>query len=195
MRKKTGETVYWEEPGEKNTSETLDIALKTAKKEKLNDIVLASNSGSTTRELLEKTKKMEGLEANIVCVTHHVGYREPGRDEMAEDVRSELKSQGVDVLTTTHVLAGVARSIKKKQGGLYPAEIMAQALRMLSEGIKVGVEISIMALDAGLVPYGEDIMAIGGTGNGADTACKIRPGHSNEVFETELKEIYCRPKG
>lgn len=161
------------------------------KERDIENIVIASNTGTTVKKFLEK---VENDTVNIVCVTHHVGFKEPGKDEMPESTRRELKEKDVEVLTTTHVLAGVARSIKNKYGGLYPAEIMADALRMLSQGVKVSVEISIMALDAGLIPYGQEIIAVGGTGRGADTACIIRPGHSNKVFETKVLEILCKPR-
>ena len=187
-------TTYWKKTGAINTSNTLEIALKAAENEKIRNIVLASNSGETAKKLSKKVRDEGGFDRNIVCVTHHVGFRNPGKDEMSNERRNELETEGIKLLTTTHVLAGVARSIKNDFGGLYPAEIMAYTLRMLGEGVKVAVEISIMALDAGLIPYDEDIVAIGGTGSGADTACIIKPGHSNKVFETKIKEILCRPE-
>lgn len=187
-------TLYWEESGEKNTSKTLNRALEAAREKDIKHIIVASKSGGTVKKLSSRAKEENKNKINIVCVTHHVGFRNPGKDEMPEDVRSDLERDGVDLLTATHVLAGVARSIKNDHGGLYPAEIMAYTLRMLGEGVKVAVEISIMALDAGLIPYGEDAVAIGGTGNGADAACVIRPAHSNNVFDTKVKEILCRPK-
>ncbi|MFP4202700.1 MAG: pyruvate kinase alpha/beta domain-containing protein [Candidatus Acetothermia bacterium] len=187
----SSETIYWEEPGRKNTRKTLEVVSETLRTSKIQDVVIASNSGKTVEEFLEV---LDGSSPNTVCVTHHVGFREPGVDEMAEEKREELKSRDVDLLTTTHALAGVARSIKNDYGGLYPAEIMAETLRMFGQGVKVCVEISVMALDAGLVPYGEELIGVGGTGRGADTACKIRPGHSNDVFSTEVREILCRPK-
>jgi len=39
----------------------------------------------------------------------------------------------------------------------------------------VCVEIAGMALDAGLVPYGKEIIAVAGSGTGADTAIVITP--------------------
>lgn len=183
--------MYWDNPGSENTEGTLNLALERLEGSEIDDVVIASNTGETVEKFLEFAG---GMELNLVCVTHHVGFREPGGDEMEQDEREKLKNRDVEVLTTTHALAGVARSIKNEYGGLYPAEIMANALRMLSHGVKVSVEISIMALDAGLVPYGEEIMAIGGSGRGADTACIVRPGHSNQVFETDVLEVLCRPR-
>ncbi|MBS3814876.1 hypothetical protein KGY63_05780 [Candidatus Bipolaricaulota bacterium] len=184
--------MYWQKPGRENTGKTLEIAVNRLEGSQLEDVVIASNTGETGRKFL---KIVGDLSVNTVCVTHHVGFREPGVDEMGQETRDELEAQGVEILTTTHVLAGVARSVKNDFGGLYPAEIMAQALRMFGQGVKVSVEISIMALDAGLVPYDREIIAVGGTGRGADTACIVRPGHSNCVFDTEVREVLCRPRG
>ncbi|MBS3787884.1 hypothetical protein KGY79_06775 [Candidatus Bipolaricaulota bacterium] len=183
--------MYWQNSGGEKTEATLEIALDRLDGSEIRNVVIASKSGETVNKFLELA---DDTKPNVVCVTHHVGFKEPGVDEMKAEKREELKDKGVEVLTTTHVLAGVARSIKNDYGGLYPAEIMAEALRTLSQGVKVAVEISIMAVDAGLVPYGEELIAVGGTGWGADTACVIRPGHSNEVFETDVLEVLCRPR-
>ena len=181
--------MIWEESGPKNTVDTLKIALDACRTRGIEHIVIASNSGATVRKALELD--VSGLSVN--CVTHHVGFRGPGIDEMPEDERAYLASQGVKVLTTTHVLAGVDRALKSKFGGIYPPEIIANSLRMLGQGLKVCVEISIMALDAGLVPYGKPIVAVGGSGSGADTAAIIVPEHSNNVFGLKVHEILCKP--
>jgi hypothetical protein len=113
---------------------------------------------------------------------------------MPADIRKRLQEKGVKILTTTHLLAGVDRSLRVKWGGVYPAEIIAQTLRILGQGVKVCVEVACMALDAGLVPYGEEIIAVGGTSTGADTAIVIVPAHSNQFFDTKVKEILCKPR-
>ena len=64
---------------------------------------------------------------------------------------------------------------------MYPVEIIAQTLRMLGAGTKVGVECAIMALDAGLVPFNTKILSLGGTGRGLDTAIVVTPGHGSCV--------------
>jgi uncharacterized protein len=97
-------------------------------------------------------------------------------------------------LTTTHLLSGVDRALRNKFEGIYPAEIIASTLRMFGQGLKVCVEISVMALDAGLIPYGEEIITVGGTGRGADTAAVIVPAHSIKFFDTKIKEIICMPR-
>ena len=122
-------------------------------------VLVASNTGRTAQAVLDEVKG----DLQVICVTHHVGFKEPGHDEMEPEKRQELQEQGAKVLTTTHVLAGVDRAVRNQFGGLYPPEIIASALRMLGQGVKVCVEIAIMALDGGLIPYGIQVIAIGGT--------------------------------
>jgi hypothetical protein len=65
---------------------------------------------------------------------------------------------------------------------------------MFSQGVKVCVEIAVMALDSGLVPPGEKVIAIGGTGRGADTALVVVPAHSQNFLETRILELICMPR-
>ncbi|MDI3534860.1 MAG: uncharacterized protein PWQ82_1225 [Thermosediminibacterales bacterium] len=179
--------MYWEKPGRDNTKATVQQVLKAAKEKGIKDIVVASNTGETA-ELF----KNSGL--NVVCVTHVNGYANPGEMEISQEKIEELKKAGIKVLTTTHVLSGAERGISKKFGGVYPVEIIAHSLRMLGQGVKVCVEIAVMALDAGLIPYGQEVIAVGGTGRGADTAVVMTPSHASSIFNTWISEIICKPR-
>jgi hypothetical protein len=179
--------MHWEQKGMANTAATADLALKRAKELGIRQIVVASSSGYTAEQFLDK-------DVEVICVTHHIGFMSPGEDEMPPQVRQKLAEKGVRLLTTTHLLAGVDRAVRNKFGGLYPAEMIAQSLRMLGQGVKVCVEIACMALDAGLVPYGQEIIAVAGSATGADTALVIVPAHSNQFFDTKVKEIICKPR-
>lgn len=173
--------------GKDNTEETIRGALKSAKEKEIKHIVIASSSGETALNL-------KGIfEHNLVCVTHVNGYKLPGETEMTLEVRKELQKSGIKILTTTHVLSGAERGLSNKFGGIYPVEIIAHTLRMLGQGTKVCVEISVMALDAGLIPYGEPVIAIGGSSKGADTAVVITPSHASHILDTKIHEIICKP--
>jgi hypothetical protein len=67
--------------------------------------------------------------------------------------------------------------------------MVASALKLFGQGAKVAVEIAVMALDSGLIPYGVDVITIGGSGRGADTALLIRPAHSIRFFDTKVKRV------
>lgn len=179
--------MYFDSVGKENTNSTVALALKAAAEKKIKYIVVASSTGDTAKLLKNEN------DINIICVTHANGYPVPGKSELTQEQRIELESNGIKVLTTTHVLSGAERGISKAFGGAYPVEIIAHTLRMLGQGTKVCVEISVMALDSGLLPYGEQIIAIGGSGKGADTAIVLTPSHASSIFETKIHEIICKP--
>ncbi|MGI6162942.1 MAG: pyruvate kinase alpha/beta domain-containing protein [Bacillota bacterium] len=180
-------TVYFDRPGRENTGQVAVLALNRAKELGIQYIVVASNTGYTADFFAGK-----GIKA--VCVTHHIGFREPGSDEMSAETRENLKSQGVELLTTTHLFGNVERAVTNKFGGLYPGGLISHTLRMFSQGTKVAVEIAVMALDAGLIPFGEPVIAVGGSGRGADTALVLTPAHAKAIFDTEILEIICKPR-
>lgn len=178
--------MYFQTVGKANTEKTVELALEKAAQYAIDNIVVASCSGYTAKLLTGKVK-------NLVCVTHANGYAAPGESDMPDQIRRELIDKGVKVLTTTHVLSGAERGISRKFGGIYPIEIMAQTLRMFGQGVKVCVEIGVMALDAGLIPHGQDIIVIGGSAHGADTAVVMRPAHAANIFDNYIAEIICKP--
>ena len=179
---------YWQQAGEMCTKDTAKLTFQRWQEVSC-PVVVASNTGATV-DAFHQAGIPYGA---MVCVTHMVGFREPGHDEMAVEDRQRLQSAGCKVLTTTHAFAGVDRGLRFGFQGIYPPEIIAHALRMLGQGTKVAVEIAIMALDAGLIRHGEPVLAVGGTGRGADTALFITPAHSNAVFENQIHEILCKP--
>lgn len=179
--------MYFGKVGKENSKAVAEIALKNAKEKGIKHIVVASSKGDTAMLLNNK----EGIK--VVMVSHANGYPLAGKNELSDEKREEFKGMGIDVLTTTHVLSGAERGISKMFSGVSPVEVIAQSLRMFGQGTKVCVEVAIMALDAGLIPYGEPIIAVGGTGTGADTAVILTPSHASSVFDTVIHEILCKP--
>ena len=113
---------------------------------------------------------------------------------MDEGVRCQLREEGFALCTAAHALSAGERALSGAASGMYPLEIVANALRMFSQGTKVCVEIATMALDGGYLPYGEDVVAVGGTGRGCDTAVVIRPSYSAKLLATHVKEVLCLPQ-
>jgi len=60
--------------------------------------------------------------------------------------------------------------------------------------MKVCVEIVLMAADAGLIGIDKDVIAIAGTGRGADTAVLVRPASTSDFFNLKIKEIIAKPR-
>jgi hypothetical protein len=179
--------MYWDKKGKVCTADTVNLAIQTAKEKNIKYIVVASNTGETAELFANK-----GLQ--IVCVTHANGFVNPGENEMPIENRIKLEAQNIKVLTTSHVLSGAERGFSSKFSGIYPVEIIANTLRMFGQGVKVGVEIATMALDSGLIPYGESIIAVGGSTRGADSAIIIKPAHAKDILSTRIEEIICKPR-
>jgi hypothetical protein len=108
---------------------------------------------------------------------------------------AELEKMGTEVLICSHALSGVGRSISSKLGGVTGTEVIAHTLRRFgTDGLKVAVEVAVMAADAGLVPTDREIIAVGGTHGGADTALVLKAAHMNNFFDLEIREIIAKPR-
>ena len=141
------------------TQETIKKAVDYAKENNIKNIVVATTTGGNLT-YLEDEKDL-----HIVGVTN--AY-DQGQNQMREEVRKHFEEAGMDIVTAGHALSGAERCFSTYFGGYGPTEIVANTLRMFSQGVKVCVEVSTMALDAGKIPYQEKIVAIAGSGRGAD---------------------------
>ena len=180
---------YWDKPGKANTGATIRAALKRAQELGITHFVIASCTGFTVKQVLQKTKKMK-----IIMITHQAGFSHPGKCELQKKVADKLKQQGVVIYTGTHFFGGMGRAVRMKFGGLEIDELVANTLRIFGQGVKVAIEIAVMALDAGLLPFGEEIISLGGHGQGADTAIICVPSHGKDFFSFQVREIICKPR-
>ena len=187
------EIVYFAKPGKANTEAVLDTVEACLKRTGIGHVIVASNSGETGMKAVERLK---GSGAKVVVVTSHAGFSGEGVLDMDPETERTLERSGARVVRASHALSGVERSMSKKLGGSSRVEAISEALRSLfGQGLKVCVEITVMASDSGAVPCGDvEVIAIGGTGQGADTACVIRPAHANSFFKMEIREILGIPR-
>ena len=182
--------MYFEKTGSENTAETLRIAVAGAKERGITHLVVASTVGATARAALAA---VAGTGLRLVVVTHNVGFKEEGKDEFDPAVREEVEKVGHRVLTATMVTRNLNKSAFSKWGSFTQTDLVTASLRMFGEGAMVCAEIAAMACDAGLIPFA-DVVAVAGTGRGADTAVVLRANSSNRFFEIKFKEILCKPK-
>jgi hypothetical protein len=183
------QTILFEKPGPHNTGEALEIARRAVKDYEVNKVIVASTSGSTAL----KAVKIIGAD-KLIVVSHAYGFYEPNVDEMDPEIRKKLSELGVPVITTSHTLAGFARAVRRKFNTYLIEDIVASVLRTVSEGFKVAYELVTMAADAGLVKTGERVIAVAGTGEGADTVAMMRAANSHNFFELKLEAILAKPR-
>ncbi len=180
---------YFNKPGGKNTRAVLEAVSKRAKDLSITKVLIASYTGRTAFDALKVLDKS----INIIAITHVTGYAKPNVQELEEKDRKELESQGVKVLTCQHAFGGVGRGVRNKLDTYQVDEIMAYTLRVFGQGVKVAIEVTLMAADAGLVRTDEDVISIGGTAQGADSALVIKPTNSARFFDLKVKEVICKP--
>jgi len=181
--------MYFDKAGEANTEQTLKLACKRGRALGINEVVLASTKGDTAYKALEIFSGFK-----ITAVTCHNGVKEPFKSLMQDDVRKDLEAKGVTIVMATHALSGVERSLVGKYQGVCPVVLISDTLRLFGQGTKVAVEVSIMAADAGTLT-GKDIITIGGTAKGADTALVLKPANQSNFFDMRIREIICKPRG
>jgi hypothetical protein len=129
----------------------------------------------------------------VIAVTHSTGFGKPDTQELTPRNREAIEAAGGTILTCQHPFGGVGRAVRKRLGTYQVEEIIAFALRTFGQGIKVVAEIALMAADAGLVRTDEPVIAVAGTGRGADTAVILKPTNAQTFFDLRFLEIICMP--
>lgn len=184
----TGSIIYFERPGKENTERTLEIARKRAVQLGLRQVVVATTGGDTGRRAAKLFKDLD-----LVVVTHSAGFSRANYQELTEENREAILAEGARLLICQHAFGGVNRAVRRKLNTYQLDEIIAYTLRLFGEGMKVACEITLMAADAGLIRTGETVLAIGGTGRGADTAVVLRAANAQDFFDLRVCEILCKP--
>ena len=181
-------TIYFSEAGEQNTDAVLKFVKEYIEKEDIEDIIVASTTGKTGARAAETFKGR-----NVVVVTHSFGFQKPGKTELQEKHRKKILADGAKIFTGVHALSSVERAVRKDFRTIQLLELMANVLRRFGEGTKVCIEITMMAADAGLILGDKDVVAIAGTGRGADTALRIHPANAARFFDLRIREVIAKP--
>ena len=179
---------YFDRPGKENTETALKIAKERAGQLGLRQVLVATTGGDTGRRAAELF-----TDNDLVVVTHSTGLSEPNVQELTEENRAAILARGARLLTCQHAFGGVNRAVRRKLNTYELDEIIAHTLRLFGEGMKVACEITLMAADAGLIRTDEPVLAIAGTGRGADTAVVLRAANAQDFFDLRINEILCKP--
>jgi hypothetical protein len=191
---------YFENPGPQNTEETIMAVGKRVEELNIKHIVVATRVGETA---LRVGEFFEDSSLNIVAITHQFGYLKPGEWLIDNEIYKNLQELGVKLVTGTMPLTMPGKLYRPnwKPGSKYsiyntifPFDVMADTLKMFSQGMKVCVEIVVMAADMGLIPVNDEVISIAGTRKGADTAVVIKPAHIHEIYNLRILEIIAKPR-
>jgi len=208
------EVKYFDSPSyvDDHSDEVLDLVKQWAKGKGIRRVVVASSTGKSA---LKAVRLLRGNDIELIVVSDRAGvsfkpdelytkWAERLKAEKIHEYRSglfwrpevveQIKSLGVNkILIATELFRGI-----NVPGGTNVNSIVAEVLYKISIGVKVCVEIAIMACDAGYVEPGEDTIAVAGSGTGLDSAIIISAAHSDEMFDKEkgfkIREVICKPR-
>jgi uncharacterized protein len=184
-------TLVFEKAGEQNTGATLQLVKERAVALGTKQVVVASSHGYTARQAHTLLAPV-GIQVIAVSICH--SWESEGW-VMAAETKAELAALGVTVHTGIHALGdGVGSAFSDKFGGRTPEEIVRDTLYRFSQGMKVAVECVLMAADAGLLDMGQEVIAVAGTGSGADTAIVCKPAYPRTFHELEIREVLAKPR-
>ncbi|HTY82267.1 MAG TPA: pyruvate kinase alpha/beta domain-containing protein [Dehalococcoidales bacterium] len=174
---------YFEEAGTNNTEATLKLAIERAKARGIKKMVLASTRGDTAKIAAER---LAGTGIKMVAVPWQYGFKEPG-SRFPEELKAELAKKGHAVHFGTMLFH------TEHFYGNETSRAMANLLRTFCQGMKVCVEITLMATDGGHLAQGEYVVVVAGTGRGSDTAVIAQAAPSTKIVDFHITEIICKP--
>lgn len=133
-------------------------------------------------------------EIDIIVVTYSAGSRFPEVVKQFLENRDDIMAKGITIVRGMHSLSATEKAFQNKyKTGMMPLNIVADSLRMFCHGIKVCVEIAIMAAEAGHITPHQDVVATAGSHRGADTAVVLKPAYAANMFETKIRALLCMP--
>ncbi|MCX6550875.1 MAG: hypothetical protein NTY02_07700 [Acidobacteria bacterium] len=181
-------TSYFPQAGGENTGEVLRLVAARARDLGIRKVLVPSTTGATA---LAAADALPGLQ--VIVMTHEAGFAKDGEQEFPPEIRQALRSRGIEVYTVTHAFGGLSRAMRDKFKTHVLGDIIANSLRIFGQGMKVAVEITLMAADCGAVRTDESVVAMGGSDHGLDTAIVCRPANAQRFFDLKVQEILCKP--
>jgi len=179
--------LYFDKPGKQNTDRTFELVRERAQELNIRQVVVASTHGHTAKRARVILKEPD---FELIAVSICAGFDDQGWT-MSPAERAALEELGINVLTSMHALGDDVNDVF---GVSTPNRVVRETLYRFSQGMKVAVEICLMAADAGLIDMSKEVIAVAGTGEGADTAIVVRPAYAREFKDMEIREILAKPR-
>ena len=178
------EITYFGDTGEENMPAVFDLVDTALAETGIKKIVLASTRGTTAEYAMDHYK---GRDIRLIIVPHQYGFGPTGQQRFPQDLATRARQEGHAVYYGTMLFH------QDKLWGTGTPQVVANFLRFFGQGIKVCVEILLMASNGGLVEAGEEAVVVAGTGRGADTALIMTGGTSVSPSPVHVSQILCKP--
>jgi len=189
---------YFPAYGEGNTSAVIDVVRERLAEGGIEALIVASTTGKTALALARVVRP--GSDLPLVCISdppwakYYPGLKAENRQEL-EELQVEIVDH-VPYASHSHSVG----PCKNMYGAPDLRVIIFDAFRLIGgQGLKVAMEVGMMAADAGKIKPGTVILCVGGTGTGADCAIVMRGGFSVDILSRDperrpqVREILAMP--
>jgi len=188
---------YFDEPGAENTPWVIEAVSRRLEAGGVIKVIIASTSGKTAVEFARSL----GGRAELTCVSESPYRREWGEEWpcLKEELRQELERLGVTIIDRVPYVFHSSILESAKGSGAFPERVVRETLYSFGQGMKVAVEVALTAVSCGYVTPYEDVIGVGGSGEGADTAIVLRATYPASLFDKdpvkrlEIREIMAMP--
>lgn len=192
------EDYYFDEPGEHNTDDVIEAVKRRLSTTGIKCVVVASTRGKTAVKFAEAL----GKQAKIIAVSEPQYVKEWGSKWPLMDpvYKKRLEELGVTILDKVPYVFHSSILENSKWTQVTPEILLRETLYTLGQGFKVAVEVTMIAVSCGVLEPYQDVIGVGGTSRGADTAIVLRATYPATAFSKdpnkrlEIREIIAMPR-
>ena len=198
MSKMVKRQVYcFDESGEENTQWVIEAVSQRLEVGGIRQVIIASTSGETA---VAFARSLKG-KAELICVSEAPYRREWGEEWpcLKQEFRQELESLGVNIMDNVPYVFHNSVMEAARWPNTSPERLVKETLYCFGQGMKVAVDVALTAVSCGYVAPYQDVIGVGGSGKGADTAIILRATYPASLFDKdpakrlEIKEIIAMP--
>ncbi|HFB07076.1 MAG TPA: hypothetical protein ENJ92_01385 [Chloroflexi bacterium] len=188
---------YFDEAGEQNTQGVIEAVSHRLEVGGIKQVIIASTSGETAAAF---ARSLNG-KAELFCVSEAPYRREWGEEWpcLKQEFRQELESFGVTIMEKVPYIFHSSVVEAARWSDTSPERLVKETLYCFGQGMKVAVDVALTAVSCGYVAPYQDVIGVGGSGKGADTAIILRATYPASLFDKdpakrlEIKEIIAMP--
>ena len=188
---------YFDEPGEENTQLVIEAVSQRLEFGGITTVIVASTSGETA---VAFARILKG-KAELICVSE-APYRREWGDEwpcLKQEFRQELEELGATIIDKVPYVFHNSVLEAARWPDSFPERLVKETLYSFGQGMKVAVEVTLTGVSCGYVSPYEDVIGVGGSSKGADTAIVLRATYPASLFgkdpakRLEIREIIAMP--
>jgi len=176
------QTYYFDGPGKGNTETVLRVVKGRLAEGDIGTVVVATTTGGTAL----KASELLGDDTELVAICFQPHHR-TGDGKPFPGPEAELVERGKGAGIKFSIDAGPTRFLRETSPHI------PETLRLFGQGVKVAVEVAVMAVDAGLIETGTKVIGVGGSTTGADAAVVVTAAGTADLGDVWVHEVLAKP--